>query len=75
MPDDSPTAVLQPRFPVDWERFILAARQKLTGEEFEWCLSEATRAKPLSKLEGADLLLMESLRDSQRARIDRGQRG
>jgi hypothetical protein len=58
------------RFPKDWERFVLAARKKLTGEDFEWCLREATRLMPLSELTGADLALMEALDDSQSARID-----
>lgn len=62
------------RFPKDWERFIQAAKQKLTGEEFEWCLLEATRVKPLCRLTESEEALFARLEDSQGARIERSGR-
>lgn len=38
------------RFPKHWERFIMAAKRKRTGEEFDWCMEQATRITPLCRL-------------------------
>ena len=60
-------------FPKDWQRFIRAAKRKLSGDDYEWCLLEATRVMPLTRLSDDEVSLFAELEDSQGARIDREQ--